>query len=622
MSQVRYQLLGPLIPGEGTRPSLALALEQGAPPVPVVVVWAPTEVAQDAMMLARLQKETERAVVFEHPHILRVHGLVTLDGRVARVTEYADGEPLRHVLDVCPRLPPPFAALIAADVAMGVHYAHVAGNDDGTPFVHADLRPETIMVSFHGVVKVSGYGALSVAPREGNGRRVRNRRLYSAPEQLMGGREASSVPTDVFLLGLLLHECLSGRKPFQDSIDPDKAILSRPLPPLPEEVPLPFNEVIRRATAKRAKERYASALAFREALVAIVGELPTPTALAEFLAKQLPRDTETRRARRAMIDQGIVELTHPAPSAALVAAPMPVAAPAAPAPTPAPAPAPVVEAAPAPRFEAASVLPTPLPPTPGIEVPPAATAQPQGEPVPVTGPLVPGMLVTPPAAPAPARRSRRASTALISAVGVGLLVSAVGLIWTIRGRPALSVTDDTGAPVDITAPVLIVEEPVDAGVPPPTVQPKTGSAVPVVPAATVPPTLVELMVSPDVAIAIDGRNMGHTPLQVPLPPGRHMVTLVDEAKGLRTARLIDVRQTTEKVTFNIKLTMGSVLIQAPAGAQVSLDGRALGTAPVVDQTIFEGEHRLRVTQDDAVWERDFVLTGEQRLVFTADIIGE
>jgi len=232
MRQVHYQPLGPLQSGEGSRAFLALALEDGAPPRPVVLVWAPPEVMQDAALTARLQRETDRAVVFEHPNILRVHGLVTLEGRIARVTEFADGEPLRRVLELSQRLPPRFAALVAADVAMGVHFAHVAGNDDGTPLVHGDLRPETVMVSFNGVCKVSGYGALGVAPREGNnGRRVRNRRLYSAPEQLLGGREASSVLTDVFLLGVLLYECLSGRKPFQDSLDRDKAILSRPLPP-------------------------------------------------------------------------------------------------------------------------------------------------------------------------------------------------------------------------------------------------------------------------------------------------------------------------------------------------------------------------------------------------------
>ena len=66
----------------------------------------------------------------------------------------------------------------------------------------------------------------------------------------------------------------------------------------------------------------------------------------------------------------------------------------------------------------------------------------------------------------------------------------------------------------------------------------------------------------------------------------------------------------------------SVLVKAPPGSQVSLDGQELGAAPVSEQTLFEGEHRLRVTHEDAVWERDFVLTGEQRLVFTADVTGE
>src|SRR5690606_40989819 len=56
--------------------------------------------------------------------------------------------------------------LVVADAAMGIHYAHLAGNDDGTPLVHGDIRPETLMVSFGGVCQVTGYGALGVAPKE------------------------------------------------------------------------------------------------------------------------------------------------------------------------------------------------------------------------------------------------------------------------------------------------------------------------------------------------------------------------------------------------------------------------------------------------------------------------
>ncbi|MFP2912208.1 serine/threonine protein kinase, partial [Pyxidicoccus sp. 3LFB2] len=312
MSSVRYQSLGPLLAGEGSRAFLGLALEDGAPPRPVVLIWAPQEIAQNPEMTARLTRETSRALVFEHPNILRVHGLAVQDGGVARVTEFADGEPLRRLLEAHPRLPPQFAALVVADAAMGLHYAHVAGNDDGTPLVHGDIRPETLMLSFGGVTKVTGYGALGVAPREKDGKRVKNRRKYSAPEQLLGGREAINVQSDVFLLGLVLHESLSGKMPFKDTADPDKAVLNRSLPPLPQDVPLKIDAVVRKATTKRAYDRYPSALAFREALVEAVGTLPTHAQFAEFMGKYFPPENEARSARRRVIETGIAEVMQKA----------------------------------------------------------------------------------------------------------------------------------------------------------------------------------------------------------------------------------------------------------------------------------------------------------------------
>ncbi|WP_375773640.1 protein kinase [Archangium gephyra] len=595
MSQVHYQPLGPLMPGEGARPYLALALQEGAAPRPVVLVWAPPEVAQDAMQRARLERETERAVVFEHPNILRVHGLVTLEGRLARVTEYADGEPLRQILEAAQRLPPEFAALVAADVAKGVHYAHVAGNDDGTPLIHGDLRPETVMVSFNGVCKVSGYGALGVAPRELNGRRVRNQRLYIAPEQLMGGREASSVLTDVFLLGLLLYECLSGRKPFQDSIERDKAVLNRPLPPLPPEIPLPYNEVVRRATAKRSGDRYPSALAFREALVAVAGELPSSTAFGGFIERLLPPNNETRAARKRTIDKGLEELARgaraPSPAAAPVTASVPVVPPA-----PVTASAPVI----------APVVAPPVPSAPPPSAPPSASAEALA-------------VAAPPAVPmAGPARPRRSPAPLVVAVGALLLVSAVGTVWSVRQKPPPVPEDmatDAGDDLRFDTPVLLEaapQSPPDAGV--------RVAAAPAAP--TVPPTPVEILVNPDVTVSVDGKAFGRSPLTVPLAPGRHTLTFLDEARGLKTARMIDVRSTPDTVTFRIRLGMGSILVHAPSGSQVTLDGQALGTAPVSEKTMFEGEHHLRVTQNESVWEKTFMLPGDQRLVFNVDFEAE
>ncbi|TQF08840.1 protein kinase [Myxococcus llanfairpwllgwyngyllgogerychwyrndrobwllllantysiliogogogochensis] len=308
MSTVRYLSLGPLLAGAGSRAFLGLALEDGLPPRPVVLIWAPQEVVQSPELTAKLTRETGRALVFEHPNILRVHSLAAQDGGLARVTEFADGEPLRRVLEASPRLPPPLAALVAADAATGLHYAHMAGNDDGSPLVHGDVRPETLMLSFSGLTKVTGYGALSVAPRERDGKRVKNRRAYSAPEQLLGGREAVNVQSDVFLLGLVLHECLSGKMPFKDNADPDKATLTRTLPTMSVDVPLKLDAVVRKATAKRAYDRYPSAHAFREAIVEAVGTLPAHTSLADYLAKLFPPENEARAARRRVIEAGIADV--------------------------------------------------------------------------------------------------------------------------------------------------------------------------------------------------------------------------------------------------------------------------------------------------------------------------
>ncbi|NVJ20544.1 MULTISPECIES: protein kinase domain-containing protein [Myxococcus] len=308
MSTVRYLSLGPLLAGAGSRAFLGLALEDGLPPRPVVLIWAPQEVVQSPELTAKLTRETGRALVFEHPNILRVHSLAAQDGGLARVTEFADGEPLRRVLEASPRLPPPLAALVAADAATGLHYAHMAGNDDGTPLVHGDVRPETLMLSFSGLTKVTGYGALSVAPRERDGKRVKNRRAYSAPEQLLGGREAVNVQSDVFLLGLVLHECLSGKMPFKENADPDKATLTRTLPTMSQDVPLKLDAVVRKATAKRAYDRYPSAHAFREAIVDAVGTLPAHTSMADYLAKLFPPENEARAARRRVIEAGIADV--------------------------------------------------------------------------------------------------------------------------------------------------------------------------------------------------------------------------------------------------------------------------------------------------------------------------
>lgn len=709
MSQVRYHPLGPLLAGEGSRAFLGLALEEGVPPRPVVLVWAPPEVTRDPELSAELQRETQRAVVLDHPNILRVHGLVALEAGLARITEFADGESLRRLLEVRSRIPPAFAGLVVADVAMGLHYAHMAGNDDGTPLVHGDLRPETVMVSFNGICKVTGYGALSVAPRERNGRRVRNRRNYSAPEQLMGGREAVTARTDVFLLGLLLHECLSGRMPFQDASDADQAVISRQLPPLPSDVPRPLAEVVKQATAKRANERYETALEFRQAVIAAVeGGLPSAETFSEFLATLFPPDRDARATRRQTLEIGLAEVARRASLTGMPAVQLPATrpsgsvAPVAPkrpsgsvAPIAPPLSAAHVEAGgedipldAALQEEDADAIDSVMELTGRQSFPPGvARPLPREDPTPPL-PKKPAELLEmeekaeevevleeEDEAPAPPPKKRRSRAPLLAGAGAVTVALALGGFFVWNGRqqatpppvavaaavqaPPTSPVPTAPAPAPATPPAeapvaqaatsedagttLAAAQNGDAGMPSaqgtsPTVA-LAGGAVPSTPGDSVVPasgklpataptagsteapaapttaqaevsTRLQLIVLPPVDVSLDGKRLGRTPLKVPLAPGPYKLELSNPTKGVRATRSVTVKEQGTTIQ-RFLLGKGTVLVRAPAGSRIFLNGRKAGPK----LSLYEGEHQLVVTTGKARWEKTFRLEPRQKVTF-------
>ncbi|MDY7232571.1 serine/threonine-protein kinase [Hyalangium rubrum] len=613
MSQVSYQPLGPLMSGEGSRAFLGLALEDGVAPHPVVLIWAPPEVAQDADLTDKLRRETQRAVVFEHPNILRVHGLVSLEQGLARVTEYADGESLRRVLEVTPRIPPPLAARLVADAAMGAHYAHMAGNDDGSPLVHGDLRPETLIISFQGVCKVTGYGALGVAPRERGGRRVRNRRKYSAPEQLLGGREAVNIQTDVFLLGLVLYECLTGKVPFKDAKDADTATLTEALPHLPPNIPKELDAVVQKATAKRANERYPSALAMRDALVAAMGDLPQQDVLSVFMNRLFPVKETARAARAQVISLGMEQALRRSEAnwptvvpSAQPHRPAPEAAPSAPAPKAAPVPAPKsptrTAELPATPVRASAPAPVPAPV-------PAATAA-------VSAPVAAAPAPNVPVAPAPsAPASQRSRLPLV--IGALALVSAAAAVVVWRGKlPGdYSFSSEAGDAGVSLASLTPGPAPID-----PLAMPDAGEApdAGVADGGVDAGTELELIVDPRVDILLsDGGVLGRTPLTAPMPAGRHVLSLSNPALGIQTARSVTVNLT-GRTTQRFYLNKGFVTIRGPEGSIVQVDGRKVGTTPVEELDLYEGYHRLVVTVGSARWTKSFQLDATQRVTFTVD----
>src|SRR5512140_1345478 len=121
----RYQPLGPLGAAPGSRAMLALSLPdaQGGVPMPCVLVYLHDDVRADPEAMESVRRETRRAAQLEHPNIVKVFGLDEQPAAVARVVEYADGESLRAILDLGGKLTPALAARIAADAALGIHYA-------------------------------------------------------------------------------------------------------------------------------------------------------------------------------------------------------------------------------------------------------------------------------------------------------------------------------------------------------------------------------------------------------------------------------------------------------------------------------------------------------------------
>ncbi|WP_437979056.1 serine/threonine-protein kinase [Sorangium sp. So ce295] len=148
----------------------------------------------------------------EHPNIVRSLASVEASGELVMVLEYLDGQTLRSVLGAAGRLPWQEAVRIAASVASALAAAH----GQQPPVIHRDLKPENIMVQRDGGVKVMDFGIAKVveAMNQTNTQSVGTLQ-YMSPEQI----DARSIDhrSDLYCLGLILYEALSGSPPFQSA---------------------------------------------------------------------------------------------------------------------------------------------------------------------------------------------------------------------------------------------------------------------------------------------------------------------------------------------------------------------------------------------------------------------
>ena len=244
--------------------------------------------------LARFRAEPGSAARLDHPNIVSVYDVGQCDGQEYFSMKYIEGTTLAARVANGP-LPPRAAAELMVPVCRAVHHAHQGG------LLHRDLKPANVLIDREGRPHVSDFG---LAKRVGAGQSLTQAGAivgtpsYMAPEQAAGSRGVLSAATDVYSLGAILYELLTGRPPFQSASAVDTLMLvleQEPVPPrlLNPKVDRELEMICLKCLQKHADLRYPSAELLANDLEAFLHGEPTsarPSGIA-FVMGRLLRET-------------------------------------------------------------------------------------------------------------------------------------------------------------------------------------------------------------------------------------------------------------------------------------------------------------------------------------------
>jgi eukaryotic-like serine/threonine-protein kinase len=259
------------------------------------------DLARDPSFLNRFRREAQAAAGLNHPSIVSVYdtgedagGKGTTQPYI--VMEYVEGRTLRDILKTEGKLPPRRAMEIAADVSAALDFSHRAG------LVHRDVKPANVMITQSGAVKVMDFGiARAVADSSATVTQTANvigTAQYLSPEQARG--EAVDARSDVYSMGCLLYELVTGVPPFQgDSpvavayqhVRENATAPSSRVPGLPRTL----DSIVMKALAKNPQNRYQSAGEMRSDLQRALANQPisaeavmTDAERTQFIARTPP----------------------------------------------------------------------------------------------------------------------------------------------------------------------------------------------------------------------------------------------------------------------------------------------------------------------------------------------
>src|SRR5918999_4032772 len=217
--------------------------------------------AADPSFAQRFRGEAQNAARLSHPNIVTVYDYGESNDQLYIVMELCDGTPLRALLDRFGRLDPPTARHVTRGVAAALDHAHSKG------IIHRDIKPENVLLTPDGQVKVVDFGiAKALGPQAANLTTDRpiGTVAYVAPEQISGAGVDGRV--DVYALGAMTYEMLTGRPPF--SGDTPQAVAAARLrePTLSPGISPELDGAVLKATAAKAEARFDTPGDFARAL--------------------------------------------------------------------------------------------------------------------------------------------------------------------------------------------------------------------------------------------------------------------------------------------------------------------------------------------------------------------